>query len=162
MDSEVVTELLVGLAIVVGIVGVVVPVLPGSLLVWAAIAVWALQAGTGTGWILLGVVTAVLALAAVVKYLVPHRRLRAAGVPQSSLLVGAALGIVGFFGLPVVGLPVGFVGGVYAAERRRQPTGRDAWHSTKAAMRAVGLAVLIELVGVLLASAGWLAVAVTS
>src|SRR3954466_14947913 len=39
---------IVGLAIATGIVGVVVPVLPGSLLVWAAIAVWALAVGSAT------------------------------------------------------------------------------------------------------------------
>ena len=36
--------IVVGLAIATGIVGIVVPVLPGALLAWAAIAVWALAA----------------------------------------------------------------------------------------------------------------------
>ena len=42
------TELLVGLAVLVGVIGVVVPVLPGSLLILGAVLVWALQEGSGT------------------------------------------------------------------------------------------------------------------
>ena len=39
-------EILVALAIAVGLVGVLLPVLPGSLLVLAAILVWALDVGS--------------------------------------------------------------------------------------------------------------------
>ena len=76
---------------------------------------------SGTAVVLIIVVLLVLvALGVVVKYVVPGRRLKAAGVPTSTLLLGAALGVVGFFVIPVVGLLVGFVLGVYLAELRRE------------------------------------------
>jgi uncharacterized protein YqgC (DUF456 family) len=152
-------ELIVGVAILVGIVGIVVPVLPGSILILAAVLVWSVEAGTRTGWLVFASVTALLVAGAVVKYLVPGRNLRTSGVPRRSLLSGAALGIVGFFVIPVIGLLVGFVAGIYAAERARLGPGR-AWPSTKAALRAVGLSMLIELAAGLLAAAVWLAGAV--
>ena len=62
------------------------------------------------------VATTFLALGAVVKYVVPGRRLKQVGVPTSTLLLGGVLGVVGFFVIPVVGLLVGFVLGVYLAE----------------------------------------------
>ncbi|MEA2317340.1 MAG: uncharacterized protein QOD44_1529, partial [Solirubrobacteraceae bacterium] len=74
----------VGLAIALGIVGVVVPVLPGALLAWAAIVVWALAVGSATGWTVLAVATLLIGGAQVVKVLVPGRRLRDAGVPRRS------------------------------------------------------------------------------
>jgi uncharacterized protein len=40
----------VGLAIAAGLVGIVVPVLPGALMAWAAIAVWAIAVGGATAW----------------------------------------------------------------------------------------------------------------
>jgi len=40
----------VALAIMVGIVGVIVPVLPGVLLVWGAVAVWATERQDRIGW----------------------------------------------------------------------------------------------------------------
>ena len=42
------------------IAGVVMPVLPGALLVWAAIAVWAFAVGSGTAWAVLAGVSVVI------------------------------------------------------------------------------------------------------
>jgi uncharacterized protein YqgC (DUF456 family) len=147
-------EVVVALAIAVGVVGVVVPVLPGSLLVLVAILVWAVQIGGGTAWAVLAVAAAVIALGSVVKYAVPGRRLKEVGVPGSTLVLGGVLGVVGFFVIPVVGLVVGFVLGVYLAELNR--VGRAAaWPATKHALKAVGLSMLIELTACLLAAAVW-------
>jgi uncharacterized protein YqgC (DUF456 family) len=148
------TEFLVGLTVLVGLIGIVVPILPGSLLILAAVVVWAAWIGTPTAWVVLAVAVTVLAAGAVVKYAVPGRSLTAGGVPRSTLVVGAALGIVGFFVIPVVGLVIGFVVGVYAAELRR--LGRDkAGRSTMLALRAVGLSVLIELAAGITAALAW-------
>lgn len=155
-------EVLVGLAVLVGLVGVVVPVLPGALLVWAAILVWALVTQTTLGWAVLAVATVSVAAVQVVKYLVPERRLREAGVPRRSVVVGGLLGLAGFFLVPVVGLPVGFVAGVYLAERRRLRGHEAARRGTWLAMRAAGLSVLIELAGTLVAALGWLGAAVAT
>jgi uncharacterized protein YqgC (DUF456 family) len=154
-------ELLVALAIAVGVVGVVVPVLPGSLLVWGAILVWAWSTGGTTAWAVFAVATGFLALGAVVKYVVPGRRLKDGGIPGSTLLLGGLLGIVGFFVIPVVGLLIGFVLGIYFAELSR--VGRQAaWPATVHALKAVGLSMLIELVATLLAAATWAAGVVLS
>ncbi len=148
------TEILVALAIAVGIAGIVVPVLPGTVLVLGAILVWAVQVGTSTAWIVFAVATVLLAGGTVVKYLVPGRRLKSSGVPNRTLLVGALVGFIGFFVVPVVGLFIGFVLGVYVAERSRVGAAL-AWPSTKEALRAVGVSILIELVAALLAAVAW-------
>ncbi len=148
------TEVLVALLILVGLVGTVVPVLPGSLLVLGAVLLWAWDVGTGTAWAVFAVATTFLAIGGVVKYLVPGRRLRGAGIPGSTLALGAVLGVVGFFVVPVLGLLVGFVLGIYLAELRR--VGRDAaWPATRQALQAVGLSVLIELVASMCAATTW-------
>lgn len=148
--------LVVGVAIAAGIVGVVVPVLPGALLVWAAIAVWALAVGSTTAWALLAVATVLIAGAQVVKLLVPGRRLRNAGVARRSILAGIALGGVGFFLIPIVGFFVGFPLGIYVEERRRLGPHAPAWASTREALRAIGLSILIELSATVLAAGAWL------
>ena len=96
----------------------------------------------------------VLAVGTVVKYAVPHRRIRDAGVPRSTLVAGAVLGVVGFFVVPVVGLFVGFVGGVYGAEALRLGPAQ-ARPATWTALKAVGLSVLIELSAALFAASAW-------
>ncbi len=147
--------ILVGVAILIGLVGVLVPVLPGALLVVGAILVWAAADGSTTAWVAFSVAVTFVAISQVGKYVVPGRRMREAGVPNRTLLVGGLVGIVGFFVVPVVGLFVGLVLGVYAAERARLPT-EQAWPSTRLALRAVGLSILIELAGTLLAATTWL------
>lgn len=119
---------LTGLMIFVGLVGVVVPVLPGLLLVWAGVAVWGLARHDTAGWVALAVATVLVAAGTAAKYLLPGRRLRAAGVPWTTIAAGTVLGIVGFFVIPVVGLFVGFVLGVYLAEwlRLAEPAGAAA------------------------------------
>jgi uncharacterized protein YqgC (DUF456 family) len=149
------TDLLVGLVIAVGLVGIVLPVLPGSVLILGAVLVWAVLEGSGAAWAVFAVVTLLVVTGGVVKYVVPGRSLRAAGVPTRTLVLGGLLGIVGFFVIPVLGLPLGFVGGVYAAELSRLG-GERAWPSTKSAVRAVGVSILIELAAALLAAAVWL------
>jgi uncharacterized protein YqgC (DUF456 family) len=146
--------LLAGLLVAVGLVGVVVPVLPGLLLVVAGIGLWAVPRNDALGWTVLGVAVAIVLLGTVAKYLLPGARMRAAGVPGRTLLAGAVLGIAGFFVVPVVGLVLGFVLGVYLVELARLGRGR-AWPSTRTALAAVGWSMLIELAAGLLATAVW-------
>ena len=149
-------EVLVALAIAVGLVGILVPILPGSVLVLGAILVWAWDVGGSTAWAVFAVAAVILVAGGVVKYLVPNRRLKEVGVPASTQWVGAALGIVGFFVVPVVGLFLGFVLGVYLAEYHRVGS-KAAWPSTKHALKAVGLSILIELVAAVAATLVWVA-----
>jgi uncharacterized protein len=154
--------LFVGLVIAVGVAGTVVPLLPGPLLVLAAIGVWAFEVDGVVGWTVLTVAVALVGVAAVAKYLVPGRALHGEGVPSSTLLVGGLVGVVGFFVVPLLGLVVGFVVGVYVAELRRLGTSAAAAVSTRRALRAVGLSLLIELAGSLLAASTWLAAVLVS
>jgi uncharacterized protein len=147
----------VGLAIATGIVGIVVPVLPGALLALAAIAVWAVAVGGPKAWVVLGVATVAIGGAQVVKLVVPGRRLREAGVPRRSIVAGVVLAVVGFFLIPVVGLFVGFPLGVYLEERRRRGGHAAALDPTRDALRAMGLSILIELTATIVAAGAWLA-----
>jgi uncharacterized protein YqgC (DUF456 family) len=149
-------EVLVALVILVGLVGVLVPILPGLVLVLAAVLVWAVDEGSGTGWVVFAVATAVLVVGTVVKYAVPGRRLKTSGIPSSTTWFGVALGVVGFFVIPVVGLFIGFVLGVYLAEHRRVGSAA-AWPSTQQALKAVGISILIELAAGIVAALVWLA-----
>ena len=147
--------ILVAVAIAVGLVGVLVPLLPGTLLVYAAIAVWAFVEQNTVGWVVLGVVTAILAATMAIKYLWPVKRMRAADVSPTTLAAGAVAGVIGFFVIPVLGLLVGFVLGVYLAELAHRRDQRRAWASTVHAVKGAALSVGVELAGGLLATAAW-------
>ena len=149
--------ILVAIAIAVGLMGILVPFLPGGLLVWAAIAVWAFVEQTTSAWAVLGVVTAVLGGGILVKYLWPARRMKAADVSGRTLAAGAVFGVIGFFVIPVAGLLIGFVLGVFLAELAQRRDRRRAWASTVHAVKGVALSVGVEFAAALLATAVWVA-----
>lgn len=153
-------EWLVLFACLVGIVGTILPVLPGNVLVGGAIVVWAVVEGGATAWLTALLSCAILVVGYVLTILIPGRRMSAAGIPTRTLVVGGVLGIAGFFLVPVVGLPLGFVLGVYLAERVRLPDHAAAWPSTVTAMKGTGLSVLIGLAATVLATSVWATVAV--
>ncbi|HEY3338758.1 MAG TPA: DUF456 domain-containing protein [Propionicimonas sp.] len=149
-------QLLVGLAILVGLVGIVIPVLPGSILIGLAVLVWAVLTGTPAAWLVFAICAVLLASGAMVTWIITARHTRAAGVPQSSLAVAGLAGIVGFFVVPVIGLLLFFPAGLFLAEYLRQRDGALARHSAMVALKATGLGILSELGLALLASAVWL------
>jgi uncharacterized protein YqgC (DUF456 family) len=155
-DTEGVIVVVTALAILAGLAGVVVPGLPALPLAWGGVLLWALFGGAGPGrWLVLAAATLVALAGTVVKYLWPGRNLKRVGVPTGSLLLGGLLGIVGFFVIPVVGLVIGFVGGVFAAERIRLRDSRLAWPATKQAVAAAGLSMLIEFSSGLVVGVIW-------
>jgi uncharacterized protein YqgC (DUF456 family) len=137
---------LTALVMAVGLVGVVVPLLPGLLLIWGAGLVWAIAEREGTArWVVLAVMTLLLAAGTLAKYALPVKSAAARGAPLPTLLVGALGAIVGFFVIPIVGLFVGGVAGIYLAEIVRLRDAGRAWEATRAALVAIGIGMLIEL-----------------
>jgi hypothetical protein len=112
------------------------------------------EASGGVKWVVLVIATLIAVLGAGIKYLVPGKRLKSAGVPNSALLAGGALGLIGFFVVPVVGLILGFVLGIYLVERARLGAAQ-AWPSTKHALAAAGMALLIEFTTALAIAVVW-------
>lgn len=148
----------VGLVMVVGLAGVLVPLLPGAALVLAAGVAWAVlvqQEGSGR-WVVLALMTGLFVLGTIAKYALPGRRL-AGRLPRTTLLAGAGAAVVGLLLLPPLGLLIGGVAGVYAAEVRRVGGGPQARRSTVEVLKAVGLGLLAELTAGVLMVGTWLA-----
>ena len=151
-------QALVGLLMVAGIVGILLPVIPGLLLIWAAGLWWTIADGGGPArWTVFAVMTALLAVGTTAKYVLPARSAAARGAPLATLVVGGIGAVIGFFVIPVIGLVVGGVVGIYLAEFARLREAGRAWDSTRAALVAIGVGMLIELTAGLLMFAVWLA-----
>jgi uncharacterized protein len=136
---------LCALLMVVGMIGIVVPVLPGLLLTLLAVLIWAISTGGGTAWGLFAAAAVVYGVGVVAQFLIPGRRLKSQGVGMGTMLVAILCAIVGFFVIPVVGALVGFVLGIFAVESTRSRSREQAWTRTKAALRAIVHSMGIEL-----------------
>ncbi|MDA9913002.1 DUF456 domain-containing protein [Candidatus Nanopelagicales bacterium] len=149
-------DILAGLAILLGVAGTIVPLVPGVALVGAIVGIWAYA--NGVWWLLaLAVVLTSLALAA--KYVLPARAARDEA-SIVALAVGAVLAIVGFFVIPVVGFVVGFIGGVFVTELIRLRDLSTAWGATWATLKSVGVAMLIEFGAAAVMAVAWFGVVV--
>jgi uncharacterized protein len=136
----------VALVMAIGLVGTVVPVLPGLILIWGAALAYGL-AGTfgGPGTIAMTAITLLLLAGTAAKYVLAHRRARVTGAPTSTIAAGALGGIIGFFAIPVVGFVVVGVLGILFAERRRLNAWERAWASTRHILAGFGIGVLVEV-----------------
>jgi uncharacterized protein YqgC (DUF456 family) len=148
--------LLVGLVMLLGLCGVLVPGVPGSWLVWAAVMWWALMDPRPVAWGVLVGATVVLFLAQVVRWVLPPRRLRAGGATPRTAVYAGLGALLGFFLLPVLGAIPGFIGGIYLAERLRLGRAGEARAALRTMMRSGGSSVLAELFACLLITGAWL------
>lgn len=152
---------LVGLAMLVGLAGTVLPLLPGLPVIWVAGLVWVLASDGAARWVVLVVLTALLAVGTAAHYVLPARAL-GGRAPRSTLVLGAVGALVGMVVLPVVGFVLGGVAGVFAAELRRTGDAADAWESTRRVLVAFGIGMAVEVGAGVLMVLTWLGgVAVT-
>lgn len=154
-DLGVLVTVLCALVILVGVVGSAVQVLPGPVLIAAATLVWALVQRTGWGWAALVVAVVALVAGQVLKWLLAGRALARARIPRSTVVLAALCGVVGFFVVPVVGLPLFFVAALFLVELTRLRSAALAWPSTVTALKAVGIVALVELGTSLVAATVW-------
>ncbi|KGN33215.1 membrane protein [Knoellia sinensis KCTC 19936] len=141
--------------IIVGIVGIVVPVIPGLLVAVLGVLLWAYETGGSTAWTVFGICLAIYIVGVATQFLVPGKRLRQQGVKTSTLLLAVLLGIVGMFVIPIVGFFVGFVLGIFLVEQSRSRDRAQAWARTKHALKAIAMSMGIELCAGLLIAATW-------
>ena len=135
------------LLIIIGILGIVVPVLPGLFITLVGAFVWALITSSTTGWVIFGVCVLWFAAGIAGQYLIPGRRLRQEGIGTATLLLAVLGAIAGFFVLlddraragDALDRPV-------CIHSRLDGDRSHAWARTKVALRAVATSIGIELI----------------
>ncbi|WP_083541833.1 DUF456 domain-containing protein [Kribbia dieselivorans] len=147
--------LIPALLFVVGVFGIIVPVLPGLVLCVASVGLWALDNGSSAAWWAFGIAVALYVAGVVLQVVLPGRRMKRDGVSNWALLSGVVGGIVGFFVIPVFGAPPGFVLGIFVYEFVRHQDLDRAWSATKAALRGVLHSMGIELATALAVAIVW-------
>lgn len=156
MNAEILVTVLCGLAILVGVAGTVIPVLPGSILIGLSLLAWAIWGGAGAGgWVVFGVGLAFVLAGVAASAVLTGRKLKEHKIPNRSVVIGLVLGVVGMFVIPVVGLIVGFAVGLLASEFLRTRDFRTATRSSLAALKATGLGILVEFGLACLAASTW-------
>lgn len=141
---EAVTTGAAALLLIVGVLGTIIPILPGSLLTIGTLLVWAWVLGSTASWTaaLIGVALAVVGMSA--SAILTGRKMRREQIPRGPVIIGVIVGVVGMFIVPVVGLFLGFALGLLLAEYARRKDLSAAWRSSVEAMKSMGFGMLIE------------------
>ena len=156
MNPETVVTILCGVAIVVGVTGTIIPVLPGSFLIGLSLLAWAIWGGAGTtGWVVFGIGIVFVVAGMAASAVLTGRKLRQHSIPGRSVVAGLVLGVVGMFIIPVVGLFVGFAAGLLLSELHRTREFGTAVASSWAALKATGLGMIAEFGLACLAASTW-------
>lgn len=142
---QVILETLILFALIVGLLGLIVPIFPGLVIMWLATLVYAIlqnAAGNMTGWkwFIFGILTLLMITGSIADNLIIARKMRDKYVPWSSILFAFAVSLVAsLFFTPLIGLVAAPVG-LFLAESRRLNDREAAVDSTKAYMIGWGWA----------------------
>ncbi|NLP38276.1 MAG: DUF456 domain-containing protein [Corynebacterium pollutisoli] len=141
---EAVTTGAAALLLIVGVMGTIFPILPGSLLTIGTLLVWAWVLGSTASWTagLIGIALAVVGMSA--SAILTGRKMRREQIPRGPVIIGVVVGVVGMFIVPVVGLFLGFALGLLLAEYARRRDLSAAWRSSVEAMKSMGFGMLLE------------------
>lgn len=145
LTIDILATIIAGILFLVGLTGIVVPVLPGSITILVTMLVWAIIIGGWTSWAAFALVAVFSIAGMTCSYVLTGKRLKQAEVPTWPILVGIAAGIVGIFVIPFLGLFIGFLLGLYGAEWYRRKDPKLAWDSSWIAVKSLGLGILAEL-----------------
>ncbi len=131
--------------LIVGLLGLIIPVFPGLTVMWLGTLVYALiqaAAGkmTGWDWFLFALITLLMIVGNVVDNIIIARKMRDKYVPWSSILLAFVAGIIAsLFLTPLIGLIAAPLG-LFLAEMGRLKNREAAIASTKAYMIGWGWA----------------------
>ena len=130
---------------VVGLLGTIVPILPGLPVIVGAAVLYGIAEGFGFVGVLALVVIGALGVAGTIAgFVLPQRAAGGAGASNSSMLLGVAGAVAGFFVVPVVGVALGGALGIYLGERGRQRSHDEAWGATVATLKGFGIGALVQ------------------
>jgi uncharacterized protein YqgC (DUF456 family) len=142
---QVVLETLTLFALIVGLLGLVVPIFPGLVIMWLGTLVYALLQNasgnmTNWKWFIFGIITLLMITGSIADNIIIARKMRDKYVPWSSILFAFAASLVAsLFFTPLIGLAAAPVG-LFLAESRRLKDREAAIDSTKAYMVGWGWA----------------------
>ena len=155
-DAALLWTIVVAVVMVLGLMGVVLPVLPGLLLIWAAALFYGFLVGFGAvGWTVVGLLTALAVVGLIKSVVIPRRAAAESGASGWAQFAAVVGGVVGFFIIPVFGLVIGALAGLLAVEYVLKGDWNEALVAVRGTAKGFGLSVVIDLVLGVLMIAAW-------
>lgn len=137
--------------ILLGIAGIIVPILPGTILVWLTVLVyaWATSFATLTPTIFV-LITLVALVTGSANLWLPLLGAQRSGAAKRALFLGLVGAIIGTFIVPLVGTIIGYALGILLGEFLKHQDLNLALRASLGGLAGWGVATVVELGGALL------------
>lgn len=136
---------------IIGLIGIIIPALPGMLLVWLSVLLFVFVTGfeslSLTGFI---IITLIAIITGTADFWLSVWGAQRGGASKRSLLWGILGSIAGTFILPLIGTIIGYAIGILFSEYRQRGDWEAAWRASLGGVAGWGLATAVQLGGALL------------
>lgn len=145
MSEDLLTTLVVAVVMIIGLVGTLVPVLPGLVMMWFVALAYGFSVGFGgVGVTVMVALTMLVLLGFGLGFVLPKRAASGSGATGRSQVVGLIGAVIGFFVIPVIGLVVGALLGILLGEYADKGELRSAWTATLGTAKGFGINALVQ------------------
>ena len=136
--------------ILIGVLGTIIPILPGMLLVWLTLLAyaWVTDFNIITPWIFV-ILTLVALVTGLANIWLPYLGAKKSGASKRAIFLGFIGGIIGTFVMPLIGTVIGYAVGIIIGELIKHRDLRVAIKSSIGGVAGWGIATVIELAGAL-------------
>jgi hypothetical protein len=159
--SDTLIKVLAGLVMLIGLAGIVLPILPGLVLVWAVALGYGLLVGWGSSgpW-LFALITLLGLIGTGAELWVTGAGGKVAGASAWSIAAGIALGLIGLVFFSPIGAVVGLVAGTLGVEYLRLKDWRKAVNAAAGTAAGCGVSYVVKLALGVTMIAAWVAWAI--
>jgi len=130
-----------------GLFGLVIPVVPGLVIIWVAALGYGIAAGFGTlGWIMFAIISLLMVAGSVIDNVLMGTQARQSGASWVSIAAALVFGIAGNFVLPVIGGLIAALLALFVAEWIRRKNWRESLKSVGGMAWGCGWAFVIRFI----------------
>jgi uncharacterized protein len=153
---ELLESITLGLVItfmIVGLIGIIVPLLPGTLLIWLGVLVYVLDTGfTAVSLPIFILLTTIALVTGTADLWLPLLGARTVGASWRSLIFGAVGALLGtfFIPIPLIGTLAGYALGILVGEYQKRGEWEAAIKASLGGLAGWGVATAVQLAGGLL------------
>lgn len=137
--------------IVLGLIGIVIPMVPGTLLIWLAVLIYGLATDFST------ISTGVFILLTLIAFVtgtadlwMPFLGAKTVGASGRAIVLGTVGALVGTFIAPLLGTVIGYAAGILLGEYWKRGEWREALKASAGGLAGWGIATAVQLGGGLL------------
>jgi len=130
-----------------GLFGLIIPIMPGLVIIWVAALGYGIAAGFGTlGWIMFAIISLLMAAGSVIDNVLMGTQARQSGASWVSIAAALVFGIAGNFVLPVIGGLIAALLALFVAEWIRRKNWRESLKSVRGMAWGCGWAFVIRFI----------------